>query len=174
MRARTFSSSPFFQLMNSSMSGWSMSRMTILAARRVVPPDLMAPAARSPIRRKDIPAGGRTGIGVGGRDGAPGGRVHVPEALGRAGQPVGVVEAGVEPLRAVGGGHLVDQHVAQFVLEGVGLRGEVAAALAPPAPRGGEALDDLAGGALGPEHDAPLLVADRIARHVELGDSRLA
>jgi hypothetical protein len=31
------------------MSGWSMSRQTIFAARRVVPPDLIAPAARSPI-----------------------------------------------------------------------------------------------------------------------------
>ena len=36
------------------MSGWSMSTVTILAARRVVPPDLMAPAARSPIFRKLI------------------------------------------------------------------------------------------------------------------------
>ena len=93
---------------------------------------------------------GGPGVGVGGGDGAPGGRVHVPEALGRAGQPVGVVEPGVEPLRAVGGGHLVDQHVGQLVLEGtgVGLGGEVAVALAPPAPGGGEAADDLAGGAL--------------------------
>ena len=40
--------------MNFSMSGWSMSTMTILAARRVVPPDLIAPAARSPIFRKLI------------------------------------------------------------------------------------------------------------------------
>jgi len=31
-----------------------MSTVTILAARRVVPPDLMAPAARSPILRKLI------------------------------------------------------------------------------------------------------------------------
>ena len=31
-----------------------MSQITILAARRVVPPDLMAPAARSPILRKLI------------------------------------------------------------------------------------------------------------------------
>src|ERR1700752_5489994 len=36
------------------MSGWSTSTTTILAARRVVPPDLMAPAARSPILRKLI------------------------------------------------------------------------------------------------------------------------
>src|SRR5262245_54644406 len=33
--------------MKSSMSGWSMLRMTILAARRVLPPDLMAPAKES-------------------------------------------------------------------------------------------------------------------------------
>jgi hypothetical protein len=51
-REATFSSSMTFQLMNSSVSGWSMSTTTILAARRVVPPDLMAPAARSPILRK--------------------------------------------------------------------------------------------------------------------------
>ena len=36
------------------MSGWSTSTTTIFAARRVVPPDLIAPAARSPIFRKDI------------------------------------------------------------------------------------------------------------------------
>ena len=50
----TFCSSITFQLMNSSMSGWSTSAITILAARRVVPPDLMAPAARSPILRNPI------------------------------------------------------------------------------------------------------------------------
>ena len=50
----TFCSSLTFQSMNSSISGWSTSTMTILAARRVVPPDLMAPAARSPILRKLI------------------------------------------------------------------------------------------------------------------------
>src|SRR2546426_10279387 len=33
--------------MNSSMSGWSMFRTTILAARRVFPPDLMTPADAS-------------------------------------------------------------------------------------------------------------------------------
>ena len=50
----TFCSSTAFQSTKSSMSGWSTSTMTILAARRVVPPDLMAPAARSPILRKLI------------------------------------------------------------------------------------------------------------------------
>ena len=38
--------------MNSSMSGWSTSRMTILAARRVLPPDLMVPAEASAPRMK--------------------------------------------------------------------------------------------------------------------------
>ncbi len=37
---------------NSSMSGWSMSRTTILAARRVAPPDLMVPADASAPRMK--------------------------------------------------------------------------------------------------------------------------
>src|SRR4029450_11550569 len=39
--------------MNSSMSGWSMSRTTILAARRVAPPDLMVPADASAPRMKE-------------------------------------------------------------------------------------------------------------------------
>ena len=52
--AATFCSSFTFQSMNCSMSGWSVSTITIFAARRVVPPDLIAPAARSPILRKLI------------------------------------------------------------------------------------------------------------------------
>ena len=52
--AATFCSSLAFQSMNASTSGWSTSTITILAARRVVPPDLIAPAARSPMRRNDI------------------------------------------------------------------------------------------------------------------------
>src|SRR5450432_932794 len=38
--------------MNSSMSGWSIFKMTILAARRVLPPDLMTPAKASKPRMK--------------------------------------------------------------------------------------------------------------------------
>src|SRR5580692_3486230 len=52
MRACAFFSSRLFQLMKSAISGWSMSRQTILAARRVVPPLLVAPAARSNTSRK--------------------------------------------------------------------------------------------------------------------------
>jgi hypothetical protein len=39
--------------MKSSMSGWSTLRMTILAARRVLPPDLMVPAEASAPRMKE-------------------------------------------------------------------------------------------------------------------------
>src|SRR5436853_5013877 len=38
--------------MKSTMSGWSMLRMTIFAARRVLPPDLMTPAKASNPRMK--------------------------------------------------------------------------------------------------------------------------
>src|ERR671923_392697 len=47
MSAQAFRSSSTLQLMNSTTSGWSALRMTILAARRVLPPDLMTPANAS-------------------------------------------------------------------------------------------------------------------------------
>src|SRR6188768_3136988 len=51
--ARILSSSRAFVCTNSSMSGWSTSRTTILAARRVAPPDLMVPADASAPRMKE-------------------------------------------------------------------------------------------------------------------------
>src|SRR4051794_17562386 len=50
---RIFSSSRALVSTNSSMSGWSTSRTTIFAARRVAPPDLMVPALASAPRMKD-------------------------------------------------------------------------------------------------------------------------
>src|SRR4029453_2070318 len=47
MSAHALRSSSTLQLMNSTTSGWSALRMTILAARRVLPPDLMTPAKAS-------------------------------------------------------------------------------------------------------------------------------
>src|SRR6185437_933617 len=47
MSAHAFFSSSTLQLMNSTMSGCSAFRMTILAARRVLPPDLITPANAS-------------------------------------------------------------------------------------------------------------------------------
>src|SRR5689334_2828456 len=52
-RTRIFSSSLTLVSMKSSMSGWSTSRMTILAARRVAPPDLIVPAEASAPRMKE-------------------------------------------------------------------------------------------------------------------------
>jgi hypothetical protein len=43
---RAFFSSSALHQMKSSMSGWSTSRITILAARRVLPPDLIVPPRR--------------------------------------------------------------------------------------------------------------------------------
>src|SRR5882757_6797172 len=52
-RARIFSSSLTLVWMNASTSGWSTSSTTILAARRVAPPDLMVPAEASAPRMKE-------------------------------------------------------------------------------------------------------------------------
>src|SRR5882757_1135331 len=51
--ARTLSSSRILVSMNSSTSGWSTSSTTILAARRVAPPDLMVPADASAPRMNE-------------------------------------------------------------------------------------------------------------------------
>ena len=51
--ARILSSSRALVFTNSSMSGWSTSRTTIFAARRVAPPDLMVPAEASAPRMKE-------------------------------------------------------------------------------------------------------------------------
>src|SRR3954467_6768697 len=50
---RTLASSLALVITNSSMSGWSTSSTTILAARRVAPPDLMVPALASAPRMKE-------------------------------------------------------------------------------------------------------------------------
>src|SRR4051795_701836 len=52
-RACALSSSRALHQMKSRMSGWSTSRTTILAARRVLPPDLIVPAQESAPRMND-------------------------------------------------------------------------------------------------------------------------
>src|SRR3989440_5952115 len=52
-RTRILSSSRALVWMNSATSGWSTSRTTILAARRVAPPDLIVPAEASAPRMND-------------------------------------------------------------------------------------------------------------------------
>ena len=51
--AAALSSSLALHSTNSTMSGWSTSRTTILAARRVLPPDLIVPAQESAPRMKE-------------------------------------------------------------------------------------------------------------------------
>src|SRR5712691_5930175 len=53
MSAQAFRSSSALQRMNSTTSGWSAFSTTILAARRVLPPDLMTPAEASAARMND-------------------------------------------------------------------------------------------------------------------------
>ena len=76
-------------------------------------------------------------------------------ALAGAVDAISPVQAGVQPLRRIGRGHLPRQHVAQFVAErlGVFLRVEIAALPAPIGPGPGEPVEhlpraDLAGRAL--------------------------
>src|SRR5918992_6102733 len=52
-RTRAFRSSTALHQMKSSTSGWSTLSTTILAARRVLPPDLMVPADASAPRMKE-------------------------------------------------------------------------------------------------------------------------
>src|SRR5688500_12794537 len=52
-RARVFFSSSALHQMKSLTSGWSTSSTTILAARRVAPPDLIVPADASAPRMKE-------------------------------------------------------------------------------------------------------------------------
>src|ERR1700761_7641944 len=53
MRVQALRSSATLHSMKSEISGWSTLRMTILAARRVLPPDLMTPAKASKPRMND-------------------------------------------------------------------------------------------------------------------------
>ena len=55
------------------MSGWSTSSTTILAARRVLPPDLIVPAQESAPRMKETGPGGGAALGQ---------RLHRPADVG--------------------------------------------------------------------------------------------
>ena len=112
--------------------------------RSMMPPSL----TRSSLTRLDE-AGVRLRalVGVGAALQLAGLGIDVVVALGGAFDAVGEVEAGVEPLRAVGRGHLAGEHVARLVVErlGVVFGVEVAVLPAPVGPAAGEAVEDLAG-----------------------------
>ena len=67
--------------------------------------------------------------------------------LGGAGDAVGEVHAGVEPLRAVRRGDLAGEHVDHLIVKGLSVVGgiEVVELLSPVSPASGEAVENLAG-----------------------------
>ena len=108
----------------------------------------------------------RVGVGVGRLDDFAGGRIDVEVALRRAGDAIGLVETGVEPLRGVGRRHLVDEHVCELIVEGLGVvaAGEVAVGFAPAAPATGQTVDHLLGAALRAENWLAIFIEKGIAR----------
>ena len=108
------------------------------------------------------------GIGIGCKGEFAGFVIGDPVSLGRSLDAVGPGEPGVEPLGAVGGRHLVDQHVGEFVIEGLGVLagGEVAVLEAPVAPTAGETVHDLANGTFRSRLDLAFLVANELAFQV--------
>src|SRR3972149_6203140 len=161
--------------MNSSMSGWSTSRMPIFAARRVLPPDLMVPAMASAPRMKETgpearpPAVSRSFDErsfervipapeppskrwlplrpVPLQDGVHG----VVDGEDEAGGALGLLfDAEVEPDGGVEAGLLVDQDVLQLGVERLRLVfvQEVAALAAPVRDAVDDAVDELPDGAL--------------------------
>ncbi len=106
----------------------------------------------------------------------PGLGIGEPVTLGGAGDAVGPVESGVEPLRRVGSRHLMGQHVTEFVVEGFGifLGLEIAVLPAPVSPAAGHPVEDLTGVSLRPGDGVALIVEDGVAVVVDQRDAGLA
>ena len=169
-RARALRSSMALHQMKSSMSGWSASRMTILAARRVLPPLLMVPAEASAPRMKltgpdAVPPPLRPSLEDRMRDRLmpdpdpplkivpsstyqlrmefiESSTARMKQADACCGTPV---DADVEPHRRVEGRLLVDDQVLELVAERLRLVvvDEVAALAAPPGDGVGHPVGDL-------------------------------
>ena len=143
---RAFFSSFALHQTNSSMSGWSASRMTIFAARRVLPPDLIVPADASAPRMNEtgpvavpppsrcfgaradlgeVDARARTALEDDALFGVPvEDRTHrVLDGEDEAGAALlgDALHADVEPHRRVEGGLLGDEQVLQLSAKGLGL-----------------------------------------------------
>ena len=169
--ARALRSSTALHHTKSSMSGWSTSRMTILAARRVLPPDLIVPADASAPRMKltgpdavpppfrcscdermlrEVDAGAGTALEDRSLFPVPvEDRVHLVvdgEDEARRRLLRHALHADVEPHRRVERRALVHEDVLELVAEGLGLLlvDEVAVLGAPVGDRVGDPVDDLA------------------------------
>ena len=150
--ARILSSSRALVSTNSSMSGWSTSSTTILAARRVAPPDLIVPADASAPRMNDtgpdaVPPEDSSSLDERMRERLrpapepplkirPSSRYQfriesIVSSTARMKQARDLLRRGVPTLNQTGRverEHLVEQRPGQLVLEdlGVGVGGEVA------------------------------------------------
>ncbi len=102
--------------------------------------------------------------------------IRVPVALSRAGDAVGPVQTGVEPLRRVRRSILRRQHVAELVVERfrILIAAKVPVLFAPVRPAAGETIEDLARVSLRPCYGVAALRHLRVAVVVELRHSRLA
>ncbi len=82
------------------------------------------------------------------------------------------MQAGVEPLRRVGGCLLRREHVAEFVIEGarIGFRIEIAALPAPIGPGAGHPVEHLLGRTLAHDLVAGGFLAPQPFRHAVLGN----
>jgi hypothetical protein len=107
---------------------------------------------------------------------ATGGRVGVPVALGRSRDVVPPVQAGVEPLRRVGRGHLRCEHVAELVVERVGVLVGVEVAVRPPpvGPTPREPVEHLAGVGFGTRVGPSRVVEDLVAVFIDERHAGLA
>src|SRR5213079_2264315 len=201
MSAHALRSSSALQRMKSTMSGWSALSTTILAARRVLPPDLMTPAEASAARMKDTgpeavpppPSRSREErrrerftparapfendplLAVPVED-----RVHgVVDGEDEAGRALRLrLDAHVEPDRAVEGSLLVEEEMGQLVGERrpIARRGEVALRLAPLADGAHHAADQLPHAALPlgrAERAAEVLRDDDVGRELRPGPRHL-
>ena len=86
-------------------------------------------------------------IGGLGSDQLAGLEIDIVVPLGRAVDAIGPMQARVEPLGRVGGGHLLGQHEAHFIEvgPGIGFGIEVTAFPAPIGPGPGQAIEHLLG-----------------------------
>src|SRR5581483_1920439 len=103
-------------------------------------------------------------------------RIDVVMALRRAGEAIGEMQAGVEPLRRVRRRHLPREHEAHLVVIRLGiLIGlEVAVLLAPMRPAAGEPMEHLTGVTLAAGDGLALRVDLRLAVGAELRNAGLA
>ena len=93
--------------------------------------------------------------------------------LGGAGDVIGPVQTGVEPLRRVGRGHLMDQHVGEFVVERLRVfwRSEIAVGFAPVTPATCQPMNNLASRALRAENRLSVVIENGSAVVGDLGNT---